>query len=62
MTPEELYALGKQIREAINPLMAERGYHWVRTAVTDYTKYAIGYRKDPLNLKETPVFVTVELP
>ena len=62
MTPEELYALGKEIRTAINPLMAEKGYYWVGTAVTVYTKYSIGYRKEPQNLKETPVFVTVELP
>ena len=62
MTPEELYALGKEIRVAIDPFMLERGYHWVGTAVTVYTRYAIGYRKEPLNLKETPVFVTVELP
>lgn len=61
MTPEELYALGHEIRKTIDPIMAERGYHWVGTAVTVYTKYSIGYRKEILNLKETPVFVTVEL-
>lgn len=62
MTPEELYALGKEIRVAIDPIMSERGYHWVRTAITVYTKYSIGYRKEVLNIKEDPVFVTVELP
>jgi hypothetical protein len=61
MTPEELYATGKAIRLAIDPIMKERGYSWVGTAVTVYTKYSIGYRKEIHNLKETPVFVTVEL-
>jgi len=62
MTPEELYATGKAIRLAIDPIMKEKGYTWVGTAVTVYTRYSIGYRKEPLNLKETPVSITVELP